>query len=191
MCSRFDPRASATFWAVNKCLKTTYPVLYSKIMKLDLGPNVPKFFSVFPTVAINFNGIIDISLTKLVVYIKQGKIVPLDQTFGSWKSSNYHWSKKINAISIVYLGMKEDCWIARSELKTIVEQAVALPTQVITADTYRYVQSFIHFEGNNKMEMFDMPPQLLLLKDKEIYYTFGFHCASQGELVPISQPSQQ
>ena len=32
--------------------------------------------------------------------------------------------KKINAISIVYLGMQEDRWITQSELKLIVERAV-------------------------------------------------------------------
>ena len=32
--------------------------------------------------------------------------------------------KKINAISVVYLGMKEDRWIEQNELKEIVEQAI-------------------------------------------------------------------
>ncbi|RHZ45324.1 hypothetical protein Glove_681g11 [Diversispora epigaea] len=41
--------------AVNKYLETSYPALYSKMEKLDLGPNVPKFFGGFPTVSINFN----------------------------------------------------------------------------------------------------------------------------------------
>lgn len=41
--------------SVNKYLETTYPVYYSKMKKLDLGPNVPKSFGAFPTAAINFN----------------------------------------------------------------------------------------------------------------------------------------
>ncbi|CAG8609428.1 10715_t:CDS:2 [Acaulospora morrowiae] len=41
--------------AVNKYIEATYPALYSKMKKLDLGPNVPKSFGVFPTVAVNFN----------------------------------------------------------------------------------------------------------------------------------------
>ncbi|CAG8446556.1 10837_t:CDS:10 [Acaulospora colombiana] len=41
--------------SVNKYLETTYPVLYSKMKKLDLGPNVPNSFGVFPTVAVNYN----------------------------------------------------------------------------------------------------------------------------------------
>ena len=38
--------------------------------------------------------------------------------------------KKINAISIVYLGMKEDRWIAQNELKAIVERAVGPASNV-------------------------------------------------------------
>ena len=34
-----------------------YPNLYTKMKKLDLGPNVPKSFGIFPTVAINYNAI--------------------------------------------------------------------------------------------------------------------------------------
>ena len=41
--------------AVNKYIEITYPVYYSKNKKLDLGPNVPKSFGIFPTVSINFN----------------------------------------------------------------------------------------------------------------------------------------
>jgi hypothetical protein len=41
--------------AVNKYLETTYPALYLKMKKLDLGPNTPKPFGAFPTVGINFN----------------------------------------------------------------------------------------------------------------------------------------
>ena len=41
--------------SVNKHLETTYPVYYSKMKKLDLGPNAPKSFGAFPTAAINFN----------------------------------------------------------------------------------------------------------------------------------------
>jgi hypothetical protein len=41
--------------AVNDYFNNTYPVLYAKMKKLDLGPNVPKSFGAFPTVAINFN----------------------------------------------------------------------------------------------------------------------------------------
>ncbi|CAG8533887.1 9616_t:CDS:2 [Acaulospora morrowiae] len=41
--------------SVNKYLETTYSVLYSKMKKLDLGPNAPKSFGVFPTVSVNFN----------------------------------------------------------------------------------------------------------------------------------------
>ncbi|RIB30963.1 hypothetical protein C2G38_2237906 [Gigaspora rosea] len=41
--------------AVNSYLQETYPALYAKMAKLDLGPNVPKSFSTFPTIAINFN----------------------------------------------------------------------------------------------------------------------------------------
>ncbi|CAG8841047.1 7709_t:CDS:1, partial [Gigaspora margarita] len=34
-----------------------YPILYTKMKKLDLGPNVPKSFGGFPTMVINFNAI--------------------------------------------------------------------------------------------------------------------------------------
>ncbi|CAG8817617.1 12409_t:CDS:1, partial [Gigaspora rosea] len=40
---------------VNNYLQETHPVLYSKMEKLNLGPNVPKPFGAFPTIAINFN----------------------------------------------------------------------------------------------------------------------------------------
>ena len=43
--------------AVNDYFNNTYPVLYAKMKRLDLGPNVPKSFGAFPTVAINFNAI--------------------------------------------------------------------------------------------------------------------------------------
>lgn len=33
--------------------------------------------------------------------------------------------KKINAISIVYLGMKENRWIEQNKLRAVVDQAVA------------------------------------------------------------------
>ena len=42
---------------VNNYLEVTYPLLYAKMKKLDLGPNVPKSFGAFPTVGINFNSI--------------------------------------------------------------------------------------------------------------------------------------
>jgi len=42
---------------VNNYFNNTYPVLYAKMKRLDLGPNVPKSFGAFPTVAINFNAI--------------------------------------------------------------------------------------------------------------------------------------
>ncbi|RIB06738.1 hypothetical protein C2G38_2216305 [Gigaspora rosea] len=41
--------------AVNSYSQETYPALYAKMAKLDLGPNVPKSFGAFPTIAINFN----------------------------------------------------------------------------------------------------------------------------------------
>lgn len=41
--------------AVNNYIRDTYPVLYIKMKKLNLGPNVPKSFGAFPTVAVNFN----------------------------------------------------------------------------------------------------------------------------------------
>ena len=40
---------------ISKHIETTHPVYYSKMKKLNLGPNVPKPFGIFPTVAINFN----------------------------------------------------------------------------------------------------------------------------------------
>ena len=43
--------------AVNDYFNNTYPVLYAKMKRLNLGPNVPKSFRAFPTVAINFNAI--------------------------------------------------------------------------------------------------------------------------------------
>ena len=43
--------------AVNDYFNNTYPVLYAKMKRLDLGPNIPKSFRAFPTVAINFNAI--------------------------------------------------------------------------------------------------------------------------------------
>ena len=42
---------------VNNYLQTTYPNLYAKMKELDLGPNVPKSFGGFPTIAINYNTI--------------------------------------------------------------------------------------------------------------------------------------
>ncbi|CAG8448384.1 9447_t:CDS:1 [Gigaspora rosea] len=36
--------------AVNSYIKRTYPALYKKIKKLDLGPNILKPFGAFPTV---------------------------------------------------------------------------------------------------------------------------------------------
>jgi hypothetical protein len=42
---------------VNNYIKNTYPVLYTKMEKLDLGPNVPKSFGSYPTASINFNSI--------------------------------------------------------------------------------------------------------------------------------------
>jgi hypothetical protein len=41
--------------SVNNYFETTYPNLYTKMKKLDLGPNVPKSFGAFPSAAINFN----------------------------------------------------------------------------------------------------------------------------------------
>nr|CAG8644756.1 9564_t:CDS:2 [Entrophospora candida] len=38
--------------------------------------------------------------------------------------------KKINAISIAYLGMKEDCWVEKNELKAVVESAVTSASNV-------------------------------------------------------------
>ncbi|RIB01443.1 hypothetical protein C2G38_2150457 [Gigaspora rosea] len=43
------------FNAVNSYLQETYPALYTKMAKLNLGTNVPKSFGAFPTIAINFN----------------------------------------------------------------------------------------------------------------------------------------
>ncbi len=40
---------------VNTYFRETYPNLYAKMVKLDLGPNVPKSFGAFPTIAVNFN----------------------------------------------------------------------------------------------------------------------------------------
>ncbi|CAG8468951.1 7835_t:CDS:2 [Acaulospora morrowiae] len=40
---------------VNIYFRETYPDLYAKMAKLDLGPNVPKLFGAFPTTAVNFN----------------------------------------------------------------------------------------------------------------------------------------
>ncbi|RIA94652.1 hypothetical protein C1645_817707 [Glomus cerebriforme] len=31
---------------------------------------------------------------------------------------------QINAMSVIYLGMKENCWVFQTELKSIVERAV-------------------------------------------------------------------
>ena len=42
---------------VNNYLEKTYPILYAKMMKLDLGPNVTRSFGGFPTASINFNSI--------------------------------------------------------------------------------------------------------------------------------------
>jgi len=43
--------------AVNDYLGVSYPALYAKMKKLNLGSNVPKCFGAFPTVGINFNSI--------------------------------------------------------------------------------------------------------------------------------------
>ncbi len=42
---------------MNNYFKNIYPELYTKMKKLDLGPNVPKSFRTFLTVAINYNTI--------------------------------------------------------------------------------------------------------------------------------------
>lgn len=42
---------------VNNYINITYPTLYNKMKKLDLGSNVPKCFGAFPTVGVNFNTI--------------------------------------------------------------------------------------------------------------------------------------
>jgi hypothetical protein len=42
---------------VNNYIKNTYTVLYAKMEKLDLGPNVPKSFGSYPTASVNFNSI--------------------------------------------------------------------------------------------------------------------------------------
>ena len=42
---------------IDNYFKNTYPSLYDKMKILDLGPNVPKSFGIFPTVAINYNAI--------------------------------------------------------------------------------------------------------------------------------------
>ena len=41
--------------AINLYFQNTYPLLYSKLINLDLGPNVSKSFKAFPSIAINFN----------------------------------------------------------------------------------------------------------------------------------------
>ena len=43
--------------SINVHFQNIYPDLYSKLVNLDLGPNVPKSFKAFPSVAINFNRI--------------------------------------------------------------------------------------------------------------------------------------
>ncbi|CAG8498157.1 12633_t:CDS:2 [Acaulospora morrowiae] len=43
--------------AVNDYFGVSYPALYAKMKKLNLGSNVPKCFGAFPTVGINFNSI--------------------------------------------------------------------------------------------------------------------------------------
>lgn len=43
---------------VNNYIENTYPTLYNKMKRLDLGSNVPKsYFGGFPTASINFNSI--------------------------------------------------------------------------------------------------------------------------------------
>ena len=87
---------------ISKHIETTHSVYYSKMKKLNLGPNVPKPFGIFPTVAINFNvicqfhrdvkdhqntlcvvcplgnfegGELTFPELKLVIHIKQGQAV--------------------------------------------------------------------------------------------------------------------
>jgi hypothetical protein len=48
--------------------------------------------------------------------------------------------KKINAISIVYLGMKKDRWIEQNELKAIVERAVNSASNAFTEDPHRQLR---------------------------------------------------
>jgi len=40
---------------INIYIRDTYPSLYEKLKKIDLGSNVPKSFGIFPSVAINYN----------------------------------------------------------------------------------------------------------------------------------------
>jgi len=43
--------------SINIYFQNIYPNLYSKLVNLDLGLNVPKSFKIFPSIAINFNRI--------------------------------------------------------------------------------------------------------------------------------------
>ena len=62
--------------------------------------------------------------------------------------------KKINAISVVYLGMKEDRWIEQNELRAVVNRAV-------NSASNRYM------EGSEcQLRIFPILPQVSLLYKK-------------------------
>jgi len=62
--------------------------------------------------------------------------------------------KKINAISVVYLGMKEDRWIAQNDLRTIMSRAV-------DSASNRYMEG-----SERQLRIFRILPQVGLLYKK-------------------------
>ncbi|RIB03520.1 hypothetical protein C2G38_2224819 [Gigaspora rosea] len=66
------------YLVVNSYLQETYPAIYAKMAKLDLGPNVLKSFGAFPTIVINFNvisGQLVFPELKLIIYAKEGQAI--------------------------------------------------------------------------------------------------------------------
>ena len=50
--------------------------------------------------------------------------------------------RQINATSVIYLGMKENCWVSQTELKSIVERAVGSASNVFIEGSSRQLRIF-------------------------------------------------
>ncbi|RHZ50404.1 hypothetical protein Glove_499g37 [Diversispora epigaea] len=86
--------------------------------------------------------------------------------------------KKINAISVVYLGMKEDRWIEQNELRTVVNRAVDSASNRYMEDSERQLGIFqILLQFDNAFEgvygLYDMGA---IKTDKEQLFTSDYTC---------------
>ena len=49
---------------------------------------------------------------------------------------------QINITSVIYLGIKENCWILKIELKSIIKQAVESASNIFMEDSSRQLRIF-------------------------------------------------